>query len=45
VQQYLEGKESVFGFLMGQAMRATKGQANVQVVRELLQAELNRLRG
>ncbi|HHX66228.1 MAG TPA: Asp-tRNA(Asn)/Glu-tRNA(Gln) amidotransferase subunit GatB [Chloroflexi bacterium] len=45
VQQYLDGKEAVFGFLVGQAMRATRGQANVQVVRELLQTELDRLRG
>ena len=44
VQQYLDGKESVLGFFIGQIMRATRGQANVQVVRGLLQEELARLK-
>ncbi len=42
VQQYLEGKEQVLGFLMGQVMRATRGQANPQMVRQLLLDELAR---
>lgn len=44
VQQYLAGKEQVFGFLVGQVMRATRGQANVQIVTELLKAELAKRR-
>jgi aspartyl-tRNA(Asn)/glutamyl-tRNA(Gln) amidotransferase subunit B len=43
VQQYLEGKEQVVGFLVGQVMRATGGQANVQVVKRLLVSELSKL--
>ena len=44
VQQFLEGKEQVLGFLVGQVMRATRGQANVQVVRPILEEEIARLR-
>jgi len=40
VGQYLGGKQKVIGWLMGQVMRATRGKANPQVVRELLQAQL-----
>lgn len=40
VQQFLEGKGQVFGFLVGQVMRATRGQANVQVATRLLNEEL-----
>ncbi|MEN6478798.1 MAG: Asp-tRNA(Asn)/Glu-tRNA(Gln) amidotransferase subunit GatB [Anaerolineales bacterium] len=36
VQQYRAGEPKVLGFLIGQAMRATAGKANAQVVRELL---------
>lgn len=36
VQEFLDGKGQVLGFLIGQVMRATRGQANVQVVRRLL---------
>ncbi len=36
VQQYRAGEVKVLGFLVGQAMRATQGKANAQVVRELL---------
>jgi len=42
VQQYLEGKEQVLGFLVGQVMRATRGQANVQVANRLIVQELNK---
>jgi len=37
---YLAGKEQVFRFLMGQLMRATRGQANPQVAQEALQEAL-----
>ncbi|MCD6521035.1 MAG: Asp-tRNA(Asn)/Glu-tRNA(Gln) amidotransferase subunit GatB [Anaerolineae bacterium] len=42
LQQYLAGKEAVLGFFIGQVMRATRGQANVHVVRKLLQEELDK---
>ena len=44
VQQYLEGKETVVTFLMGQVMRATRGKADPQVVRRLLQGQLDAMR-
>ena len=45
VGEYLAGKTQILGWLMGQAMRATQGKANPQVVRELLQAQLGARRG
>ena len=41
--QYQNGKESVFGFFIGQVMRASRGKANPQIVRELLKARLDAL--
>ncbi len=40
VQQYRGGKKTVLGFLVGQAMKKTKGQANPAVVNELLAKKL-----
>ena len=40
VEQYKGGKTSVINFLVGQAMKATRGQANVAVVGELLKKKL-----
>lgn len=40
VEQYRAGKEQVFGFLVGQAMKLTKGKANPQQVNELLKQKL-----
>ena len=40
VAQYRQGKEKVFGFLVGQVMKLTKGKANPQVVNELLKKML-----
>jgi aspartyl-tRNA(Asn)/glutamyl-tRNA(Gln) amidotransferase subunit B len=40
VIQYREGKEKVFGFLIGQIMKETKGKANPQQVNELLKKKL-----
>ncbi len=40
VAQFRQGKEKVFGFLVGQVMKATKGKANPQVVNELLKKML-----
>ncbi|MCU0491001.1 MAG: Asp-tRNA(Asn)/Glu-tRNA(Gln) amidotransferase subunit GatB [Chloroflexaceae bacterium] len=41
VEEYRKGKTSAVQFLVGQVMRATKGQANPQTAREVLEAELN----
>jgi len=45
VQQYLSGKEAVARWLMGQVMKATRGQANPQVVSRLLAEKLQARRG
>jgi len=44
VQQYLAGKVTVVQFLIGQVMRATRGQADPQAVKRLLQERLDALR-
>lgn len=44
LQQYLEGKESVQGFFVGQVMRAMKGQANPQVVQRVVKERLEKRR-
>lgn len=41
VEQYRGGKDKLFGFFVGQVMKATKGQANPAVVNELLKAVLD----
>ncbi len=40
VEQYQSGKEKLFGFFVGQVMKASKGSANPQVVNEILKAKL-----
>ena len=40
VQQYRDGKEKVFGFFVGQAMKATQGKANPAQLNELLKEKL-----
>ena len=40
VEQYKGGKTSVINFLVGQAMKATRGQANVTVVTDLFKQKL-----
>jgi aspartyl-tRNA(Asn)/glutamyl-tRNA(Gln) amidotransferase subunit B len=40
VQKYLDGKEQIVGWLIGQVMKVTRGKANPQLVRELLQNQL-----
>jgi aspartyl-tRNA(Asn)/glutamyl-tRNA(Gln) amidotransferase subunit B len=37
---YRDGKEKLFGFFVGQAMKATQGKANPQLVNELLKKML-----
>jgi aspartyl-tRNA(Asn)/glutamyl-tRNA(Gln) amidotransferase subunit B len=41
-QQYREGKDKLFGFFVGQVMRISKGQANPDLVNQLL---LKKLKG
>jgi aspartyl-tRNA(Asn)/glutamyl-tRNA(Gln) amidotransferase subunit B len=40
VAQYKAGKTGLFGFLVGQVMKATQGRANPQAVNELLRKKL-----
>jgi aspartyl-tRNA(Asn)/glutamyl-tRNA(Gln) amidotransferase subunit B len=40
VEQYRAGKKTVLGFFVGQVMKASKGQANPQLVNELLTKKL-----
>jgi aspartyl-tRNA(Asn)/glutamyl-tRNA(Gln) amidotransferase subunit B len=40
VADYRGGKEKLFGFFVGQAMKASKGQASPEVVNELLRKKL-----
>ncbi len=41
VAEYKAGKEKLFGFFVGQAMQKTKGNANPQVINELLKKYLS----
>jgi len=40
VEQYKGGKEKLFGFFVGQVMKASQGSANPQAVNEILKAKL-----
>jgi len=40
VAQYKAGKQALFGFFVGQTMKAMQGKANPQVVNQLLKAKL-----
>jgi len=40
VEQYRSGKDKVFGFFVGQVMKASKGKANPQQVNDLLKDKL-----
>jgi len=41
VEQYRSGKDKLFGFFVGQVMKATRGKANPQQVNELLKQKLD----
>ena len=41
VEQYRAGKKGVVGFFVGQVMKASKGQANPQIVNDLLARKLD----
>jgi len=45
VNRYLDGKVQLLGWMIGQVMKATRGKANPQAVRELLTAQLEDRRG
>ncbi len=40
VEQFRQGKEKVLGFLVGQAMKASRGQANPAILNKLLKEKL-----
>jgi aspartyl-tRNA(Asn)/glutamyl-tRNA(Gln) amidotransferase subunit B len=40
VEQYRGGREKVFGFFVGQVMKATQGKANPQLINDLLKKML-----
>lgn len=42
VEQYLSGKDKVFGFFVGQAMKASQGKANPGEVNKILKNKLKR---
>ena len=44
LQRYLGGKESTFGFFMGQVMKATRGRADPKLASRLLREKLNELK-
>ena len=43
VEEYLNGKEKVISFFIGQVMKETKGKANPQIVNELLKKALEKV--
>ncbi|NLC76653.1 MAG: Asp-tRNA(Asn)/Glu-tRNA(Gln) amidotransferase GatCAB subunit B, partial [Clostridia bacterium] len=40
VEDYRNGKDKAFGFLVGQVMKISKGQANPKLVNEILRKKL-----
>jgi aspartyl-tRNA(Asn)/glutamyl-tRNA(Gln) amidotransferase subunit B len=40
LESYRSGKETLFGFFVGQVMKASKGKANPKVVNEQLREKL-----
>jgi aspartyl-tRNA(Asn)/glutamyl-tRNA(Gln) amidotransferase subunit B len=45
VKLYIEGKDEVFHYFVGQVMKETGGRANPEIVNRLLREALDRLRG
>jgi len=43
LEQYKSGKTQLFGFFVGQTMKATRGKANPQIVNELIKKKLSSL--
>ncbi|BDB96500.1 Asp-tRNA(Asn)/Glu-tRNA(Gln) amidotransferase subunit GatB [Candidatus Hydrogenosomobacter endosymbioticus] len=44
VQKFLSGKEKIFGYLVGQAMKASKGKGNPHVIQEIMKEKLGKMR-
>jgi len=44
VKKYLSGKEQVFGFFVGQIMRAMQGKGNPKIVNEILKRKLDAMK-
>jgi len=42
LQKYKSGNQNLFGFFVGQVLKASKGKANPRLVNELLKEELNK---
>jgi aspartyl-tRNA(Asn)/glutamyl-tRNA(Gln) amidotransferase subunit B len=40
LEQYRSGRDKVFGFFVGQVMKATQGKANPQMINDLLKKML-----
>ena len=40
VEEYKSGKEKLYGYFVGQVMKATKGKANPKLVNEILKKKL-----
>lgn len=45
LETYKKGKETLFGFFVGQAMKAAKGKANPSLINKILKEKLARLKG
>jgi len=45
VQQYLDGKDKVLGFFVGQVMKKTGGKANPQQVNQIVKDKLDAKKG
>lgn len=43
VSKFLRGREGVFGYLMGQVMKAMRGRANPRVARDILKRKLDKM--
>ena len=43
IADYKAGKEKALGFLVGQAMKATKGKANPQMLNKMFAEEINKM--
>jgi aspartyl-tRNA(Asn)/glutamyl-tRNA(Gln) amidotransferase subunit B len=41
VNRYKSGKKNLFGFFVGEVLKATKGQANPKIASEILQKLLS----
>lgn len=44
VSAYLQGKDKLFGYLVGQIMKGTRGRANPELLNRLLREKLQKIR-